>query len=86
MVKAKALGVAWPWLCKKHDTICSKSWPIVWKIASKKIERVVPVGLKFGPGWIGENEALLKQMQSLFIADKYSESSIPCLLVWANKM
>ncbi|KAF5455640.1 hypothetical protein F2P56_025192 [Juglans regia] len=42
--------------------------PVVWKIASKKIERVLPFGLKFGPGWIGENEAL-KQEQS-------SESSI----------
>lgn len=37
--------------------------PVVWKIASKKIERVLPFGLKFGPGWVGENEAL-KQEQS----------------------
>jgi hypothetical protein len=50
--------------------------PVVWKIASKKIERVLPVGLKFGPGWIGENEAL-KHLQSLFTEEKSSESSIP---------
>lgn len=50
--------------------------PVVWKIASNKIERVLPVGLKFGPGWIGENEAL-KHMQSLFTEEKSSVSSIP---------
>ena len=50
--------------------------PLVWKIASNKIERVLPVGLNFGPGWIGENEAL-KHMQSLFTEEKSSVSSIP---------
>ncbi|GLT58825.1 hypothetical protein SLA2020_316880 [Shorea laevis] len=28
--------------------------PAVWEIASKKIERVLPTGLQFGPGWVGE--------------------------------
>ncbi|KAF5943193.1 hypothetical protein HYC85_020835 [Camellia sinensis] len=32
--------------------------PAVWKIASKKIESVLPNGVKFGPGWVGENDAL----------------------------
>lgn len=30
--------------------------PIAWKIASKKIERSLPAGVKFGPGWVGEND------------------------------
>ncbi|KAF8405547.1 hypothetical protein HHK36_010454 [Tetracentron sinense] len=31
--------------------------PVAWKIASKKIERVLlPAGVKFGPGWVGSNE------------------------------
>lgn len=39
--------------------------PAVWKIATARIESVLPIGLKFGPGWIGENEAPREQ-QSLF--------------------
>lgn len=31
--------------------------PVVWNIASKKIERALPSGEKFGPGWVGEYEA-----------------------------
>ncbi|XP_024967204.1 uncharacterized protein LOC112507040 [Cynara cardunculus var. scolymus] len=31
--------------------------PVVWKIASKKIEKALPPGVKFGPGVVGENEA-----------------------------
>lgn len=30
--------------------------PAAWKIASKKIERCLPPGIKFGPGWVGEND------------------------------
>ncbi|XP_042985577.1 uncharacterized protein LOC122314219 isoform X1 [Carya illinoinensis] len=30
--------------------------PGAWKVASKKIERSLPAGLKFGPGWVGEND------------------------------
>ncbi|XP_047329765.1 bromodomain-containing protein DDB_G0270170-like [Impatiens glandulifera] len=30
--------------------------PVGWKIASKKIERALPPGVKFGRGWVGENE------------------------------
>ncbi|KAL0920648.1 hypothetical protein M5K25_009796 [Dendrobium thyrsiflorum] len=31
--------------------------PIGWKIAAKRIEKVLPSGMKFGPGWVGEIEA-----------------------------
>ncbi|KAI4374875.1 hypothetical protein MLD38_012815 [Melastoma candidum] len=30
--------------------------PVAWKIASKKMERVLPPGVKFGPGWVGESD------------------------------
>ncbi|GAA0138643.1 chromatin/chromatin-binding, or -regulatory protein [Lithospermum erythrorhizon] len=29
-----------------------------WKVASRKLESVLPAGVKFGPGWVGETEAL----------------------------
>ncbi|KAJ6684607.1 BROMODOMAIN CONTAINING PROTEIN [Salix purpurea] len=35
--------------------------PVVWRIASKKIESVLPTGVEFGPGWVGENKAMEKQ-------------------------
>ncbi|PIA56844.1 hypothetical protein AQUCO_00700890v1 [Aquilegia coerulea] len=35
--------------------------PIAWRIASKKIERALPAGVKFGPGWVGENETTSSQ-------------------------
>ncbi|KAL3334361.1 hypothetical protein AABB24_030877 [Solanum stoloniferum] len=28
--------------------------PVVWKVASKKLETVLPAEVKFGPGWVGE--------------------------------
>ncbi|OIS97242.1 PREDICTED: uncharacterized protein LOC109234525 [Nicotiana attenuata] len=28
--------------------------PVVWKVATKKLETVLPAGVKFGPGWVGE--------------------------------
>ncbi|XP_060199964.1 uncharacterized protein LOC132628220 [Lycium barbarum] len=28
--------------------------PVVWKVASKKLETLLPAGVKFGPGWVGE--------------------------------
>ncbi|XP_020576500.1 uncharacterized protein LOC110022063 isoform X2 [Phalaenopsis equestris] len=28
--------------------------PIGWKIAAKRIEKVLPSGIKFGPGWVGD--------------------------------
>lgn len=35
----------------------AKLGPVAWKVASKKIMRCLPNGVKFGPGWVGENEA-----------------------------
>ncbi|XP_030523758.2 uncharacterized protein LOC115736279 [Rhodamnia argentea] len=32
--------------------------PAVWRIASKKIESVLPNGVKFGPGWVGDDETM----------------------------
>ncbi|XP_042495317.1 uncharacterized protein LOC122074524 [Macadamia integrifolia] len=37
--------------------------PVAWKIASQKIERALPAGLKFGPGWVVENDAPQPQVQ-----------------------
>ncbi|KAK4757153.1 hypothetical protein SAY87_007280 [Trapa incisa] len=36
--------------------------PAAWKVASKMIERALPADVKFGPGWVGEND-LLSQRQ-----------------------
>ncbi|KAI0527375.1 hypothetical protein KFK09_002975 [Dendrobium nobile] len=32
--------------------------PVAWEIVSKKIEKALPPGIKFGPGWVGEYEPL----------------------------
>ncbi|KAI9182266.1 hypothetical protein LWI28_023717 [Acer negundo] len=32
--------------------------PFAWKIASKRIERCLPPGVGFGPGWVGENDVV----------------------------
>lgn len=31
--------------------------PAAWKMASKKIEAVLPEGVQYGPGWVGDNGA-----------------------------
>ncbi|PPS19596.1 hypothetical protein GOBAR_AA00980 [Gossypium barbadense] len=43
--------------------------PVVWKIASRKIESVLPSGLKFGPGWVVENRTVEQPQCSL--SDKH---------------
>lgn len=48
--------------------------PVVWKIASKKIERALPSGEKFGPGWVGEYEASPQPRYALHDQN----SSLPC--------
>ncbi|TKY75540.1 Bromodomain and PHD finger-containing protein 3 [Spatholobus suberectus] len=35
--------------------------PVAWKIASKKIEKCLSPGIKFGRGWVGENDVKLPQ-------------------------
>ncbi|XP_039026497.1 uncharacterized protein LOC120160130 isoform X1 [Hibiscus syriacus] len=48
--------------------------PVVWKIASKKIESVLPRGVKFGPGWVGENK--IEQLRFSFSDKQISSNSI----------
>nr|GMD04590.1 bromodomain-containing protein 9-like [Ipomoea batatas] len=31
--------------------------PVAWKVASKKLQHVLPPGVQFGPGWVGEGGA-----------------------------
>ncbi|CAA0834920.1 DNA-binding bromodomain-containing protein [Striga hermonthica] len=31
--------------------------PVAWKMASRKIDAVLPAGVQYGPGWVGENDA-----------------------------
>ncbi|KAI3418107.1 Bromo domain-containing protein [Psidium guajava] len=38
--------------------------PAVWRIASKKIENVLPNGVQFGPGWVGEDDRHLGRLKS----------------------
>ncbi|KAK6916821.1 Bromodomain [Dillenia turbinata] len=37
--------------------------PSVWKIASKRIERSLPTGVMFGPGWVGDNDTVPSRLQ-----------------------
>ena len=39
--------------------------PVVWKIVSKKLRSVLPPGVGFGPGWVGENKASTTQLSPL---------------------
>lgn len=51
--------------------------PVAWKIASRKIGSVLPPGVKFGPGYVGENEA--SSPSPFFSFDKHqSSSSLAC--------
>ncbi|GAA0175923.1 chromatin/chromatin-binding, or -regulatory protein [Lithospermum erythrorhizon] len=38
--------------------------PVAWKVASRKIESLLPAGVKFGPGWVGEPETLPEPLPS----------------------
>ncbi|KAL2538097.1 DNA-binding bromodomain-containing protein [Forsythia ovata] len=49
--------------------------PVAWKVASKKIESVLPAGVKFGPGWVGQYEAPSQPLS--FSTKKQSLSSNP---------
>ncbi|XP_051139188.1 uncharacterized protein LOC127256986 isoform X2 [Andrographis paniculata] len=31
--------------------------PVAWKIVSKKLEQILPPGVQFGPGWVGDDPA-----------------------------
>ncbi|XAR64266.1 hypothetical protein NMG60_11024540 [Bertholletia excelsa] len=53
----------------------AKLGPVAWEIASKKIEYVLPAGFRFGPGWIGDDEAL-SRLPSASLEWKSSNNSI----------
>ncbi|KAJ4966898.1 hypothetical protein NE237_018747 [Protea cynaroides] len=50
--------------------------PVAWKIASQKIERALPAGLKFGPGWAGQQGALVQRLQCLLVCLARSPEAI----------
>ncbi|XP_022744065.1 uncharacterized protein LOC111295001 [Durio zibethinus] len=55
--------------------------PVAWKIASKKIERCLPAGVNFGPGWVTENDApaqRLLRLPSLSLPPGQQTSLEPC--------
>ncbi|CAO2813888.1 unnamed protein product [Amaranthus hypochondriacus] len=56
----------------------AKVGPVAWKVASKKIERCLPADVKFGPGWVGENDTPAErsiQQQSTASAGQQTPSS-----------
>lgn len=48
--------------------------PVVWKLASRKVESVLPSKVKFGPGWVEENRSI-EQPQCLFSEKQRSSNS-----------
>lgn len=48
--------------------------PVAWKIASKRIGSVLPIGVEFGPGWVGENESVRSQQFSF----REGEDKVQC--------
>lgn len=52
--------------------------PVVWKIASKKIEGVLPVGVKLSPGWVGENKINEQQWHLFSEKQKSSNDYMHC--------
>ena len=42
--------------------------PVVWKIAARKIRNVLPIGYRFSPGWVGEDNE--SQRQHLTVTDE----------------
>ncbi|PIA46738.1 hypothetical protein AQUCO_01500349v1 [Aquilegia coerulea] len=63
--------------------------PVAWRVASKKIERALPPGMKFGPGWVGDDEAqsvatssscLLPQQQPISLNQTSSSAVVPLMM------
>ncbi|KAL8088435.1 uncharacterized protein LOC141697846 [Apium graveolens] len=48
--------------------------PVAWKVASRKLESVLPPGVNFGPGFVGENEASPESPFSAFEEQKISHN------------
>ncbi|XP_021753235.1 bromodomain-containing protein DDB_G0270170-like [Chenopodium quinoa] len=59
----------------------AKVGPVAWKVASKKIEKCLPAAVKFGPGWVGENEAPaerpMQQQSPASVGQQNPPSSLP---------
>ncbi|XP_044507386.1 uncharacterized protein LOC123226891 isoform X2 [Mangifera indica] len=57
--------------------------PVAWQVASKKIERCLPAEIKFGPGWVGENDVtplkpiILPSTPQSLPSSNYSEKHVP---------
>ncbi|KAJ7002297.1 hypothetical protein NC653_012372 [Populus alba x Populus x berolinensis] len=51
--------------------------PFSWTIAVKKIERSLAPGIKFGPGWVGEND--ITPQRPLFSSPPPSQPALPPL-------
>eukprot|EP00252_Welwitschia_mirabilis_P018145 TRINITY_DN40380_c0_g1_i1.p1 TRINITY_DN40380_c0_g1~~TRINITY_DN40380_c0_g1_i1.p1 ORF type:complete len:1007 (-),score=265.22 TRINITY_DN40380_c0_g1_i1:264-3188(-) len=53
--------------------------PIAWQIIAQRIQRALPPGVSFGPGWVGEHEAPRSRPISggkLFISSETSGASV----------
>lgn len=51
---------------------------VAWRIASRKIEKALPPGVKFGPGWVGEEERLVLPFQDLLQTRISPSAALPC--------
>ncbi|KAL3340700.1 hypothetical protein AABB24_029039 [Solanum stoloniferum] len=50
--------------------------PVVWKVASKKLENILPPGVKFGPGWVGEDGGPIEESACPTEIQKLLDNSI----------
>ncbi|KAL6217928.1 hypothetical protein ACLB2K_011145 [Fragaria x ananassa] len=54
--------------------------PVAWRIAAHRIQRSLPAGVKFGPGWVGENDVAPHRSLVLVSSSKerpFSPQSLP---------
>ncbi|XP_010918259.1 uncharacterized protein [Elaeis guineensis] len=58
--------------------------PVGWAIAARKIERALPPGTKFGPGWVGDADAPQQSQPPLLSASPLRPSSQPKVLPCAT--
>ncbi|KAK6160832.1 hypothetical protein DH2020_004213 [Rehmannia glutinosa] len=49
--------------------------PVAWKVASRKIEYVLPPGVQYGPGWVGENGGPPSSQPLSFSTEKQKSSN-----------
>ncbi|PRQ25185.1 putative chromatin remodeler Bromodomain family [Rosa chinensis] len=58
--------------------------PVAWRIAAQRIQRSLPAGVKFGPGWVGENDVAPHRPLVLASSSKEQPSSPQPLPFRAN--